>query len=78
MEAYPLFGLDTRDYDDLFAEKLDLFLKLSETTNITREGRWPSKGKVFFRVPINRSYHYGSGSAARRNPSLVPVRLAFR
>ncbi|MEQ1407089.1 LLM class flavin-dependent oxidoreductase [Neorhizobium sp. Rsf11] len=40
VEAYPLFGLDTRDYDDLFAEKLDLFLKLGETTNITWEGRF--------------------------------------
>src|SRR5438876_5566988 len=34
-EAYPLFGLDTRAYDDLFAEKLDLFLKLGEATNLT-------------------------------------------
>ncbi|SFA73046.1 probable oxidoreductase, LLM family [Rhizobium sp. NFR07] len=40
VEAYPLFGLDTRDYDDLFAEKLDLFLQLGETTNITWEGRF--------------------------------------
>jgi len=40
VEAYPLFGLDTRDYDDLFAEKLDLFLKLGEATNIRWEGRF--------------------------------------
>lgn len=39
-EAFPLFGLDTRAYDDLFAENLDLFLKLSETTEITWEGRF--------------------------------------
>lgn len=39
-EAFPLFGLDTRAYDDLFAEKLDLLLKLGETTNITWEGRF--------------------------------------
>lgn len=39
-EAYPLFGLQTRDYDALFAEKLDLFLKLRETTNLTWEGRF--------------------------------------
>src|SRR2546429_8485627 len=30
-EAYPLFGFEARDYDALFAEKLDLFLKLRET-----------------------------------------------
>lgn len=39
-EAFPLFGLDTRAYDDLFAEKLDLFLKLGETTNVEWEGRF--------------------------------------
>ncbi|MGX9431550.1 MULTISPECIES: LLM class flavin-dependent oxidoreductase [Bradyrhizobium] len=39
-EAFPLFGLDTRAYDDLFAEKLDLFLKLGETTNLRWEGRF--------------------------------------
>ena len=39
-EAFPLFGLDTRAYDDLFAEKLDLFLKLGETTNLTWQGRF--------------------------------------
>jgi len=39
-EAFPLFGLDTRAYDDLFTEKLDLFLKLRDTTNVTWEGRF--------------------------------------
>jgi probable LLM family oxidoreductase len=39
-EAFPLFGLDTRAYDDLFAEKLDLFLKLGETTSLSWEGRF--------------------------------------
>jgi len=39
-EAFPLFGLDTRAYDDLFAEKLDLFLKLRETTHVTWQGRF--------------------------------------
>ncbi|WP_208247353.1 LLM class flavin-dependent oxidoreductase (plasmid) [Rhizobium sp. T1470] len=53
VEAYPLFGLDTRDYDDLFAEKLDLFLALGETTNITWEGRFrPAlKGQGVFPRP---------------------------
>ena len=39
-EAFPLFGLDTRAYDDLFAEKLDLLLALRETTHPTWEGRF--------------------------------------
>src|SRR5467141_3810710 len=39
-EAFPLFGFDTQDYDALFAEKLDLFLKLRETTRLTWHGRF--------------------------------------
>jgi probable LLM family oxidoreductase len=39
-EAYPLFGLDTRDYDDLFAEKLGLFRKLGETKHPVWKGRF--------------------------------------
>ena len=29
IEAFPLFGLELEDYDSLFAEKLDLLLKIS-------------------------------------------------
>lgn len=39
-EAFPLFGLDTRAYDDLFAEKLDLLLMLGEATHPTWQGRF--------------------------------------
>ena len=39
-EAFPLFGMDGRDYDDLFAEKLDLLLKLGEATHIKWKGRF--------------------------------------
>jgi probable LLM family oxidoreductase len=39
-EAFPLFGLDTRAYDDLFEEKLDLLLRLREQNNITWSGRF--------------------------------------
>lgn len=39
-EAFPLFGLDTRAYDDLFAENLDLFLTLGETAHPTWQGRF--------------------------------------
>lgn len=53
VEAYPLFGLDTRDYDELFAEKLDLFLKLGEAQDVTWEGRFrpPLKGLGVFPRP---------------------------
>ncbi|MET4296245.1 putative LLM family oxidoreductase [Bradyrhizobium sp. LB8.2] len=39
-EAYPLFGFDTRDYDELFAEKLDLFRKLGDQTHLIWKGRF--------------------------------------
>ena len=39
-EAFPLFGLDPRAYDDLFAEKLDLFLRLGDTSHPRWQGRF--------------------------------------
>ena len=39
IESFPLFGLKLEDYDDLFAEKLDLLLTLRESTNVNWSGR---------------------------------------
>jgi probable LLM family oxidoreductase len=39
-EAYPLFGLDFKDYDDLYAEKLDLLLKIRDEEKVTWSGRF--------------------------------------
>ena len=39
-ESFPLFGLDFRDYDALFEEKLDLLLRIRESENITWSGRF--------------------------------------
>ncbi len=41
IEAYPLFGYDLRDYDELFAEKLDLLLKIREDVKVTWSGKRP-------------------------------------
>lgn len=38
IESYPLFGYDLDDYDALFAEKLDLLLKLRDTEKISWKG----------------------------------------
>ncbi len=38
IEAFPLFGLRLEDYDSLFAEKLDLLLKIRDNTNIHWSG----------------------------------------
>ncbi len=39
-EAFPLFGLDTADYDALFAEKLDLLLTLRESAYPVWQGQF--------------------------------------
>ncbi|WP_433984326.1 LLM class flavin-dependent oxidoreductase [Tunturiibacter empetritectus] len=39
IESFPLFGLKLEDYDDLFAEKLDLLLALREGNNIHWKGK---------------------------------------
>jgi len=62
VEAYPLFGFDLRDYDALFAEKLDLLLKIREQPNIKWQGR--------FRPAIN-----GEGVFPRPHQSKLPIWL---
>lgn len=44
-EAFPLFGVRTQDYDELYSEKLDLLIKLRDNTRVTWQGR--------FRAPLN-------------------------
>jgi probable LLM family oxidoreductase len=38
-ESFPLFGYDLDDYDELFAEKLDLLLELRSSERVTWQGR---------------------------------------
>jgi probable LLM family oxidoreductase len=45
VESFPLFGYDLDDYDELFAEKLDLLLALRSSTHVTWSGR--------HRAPLN-------------------------
>jgi alkanesulfonate monooxygenase SsuD/methylene tetrahydromethanopterin reductase-like flavin-dependent oxidoreductase (luciferase family) len=53
-EAYPLFGLKLEDYDSLFAEKLDLLLKLrdSPTVHWSGEHRPALTGQGVYPRPI--------------------------
>lgn len=39
IESFPLFGYDLSDYDALFAEKLDLLLKLRDNRSVTWQGQ---------------------------------------
>ncbi len=38
-ESFPLFGQDLDDYDELYAEKLDLLLRIREDVHVTWSGR---------------------------------------
>ena len=38
-EAFPLFGLDLADYDDLFAEKLELLLQIRDAPHVHWSGK---------------------------------------
>src|SRR5205807_2797637 len=38
IESFPLFGYDLHDYEELFAEKLDLLLRIRETPHVTWSG----------------------------------------
>ena len=49
-EAFPLFGLDFNDYDDLYAEKLDLLLRIRNENKITWSGK--------FRAPLENQTVY--------------------
>jgi hypothetical protein len=39
-EAFPLFGLDFKDYDDLFIEKLDLLLQIRANEFVNWSGKF--------------------------------------
>jgi probable LLM family oxidoreductase len=39
IESFPLFGYDLEDYDELFAEKVELLLALRESERVTWSGR---------------------------------------
>jgi probable LLM family oxidoreductase len=41
IESFPLFGYDLDDYDDLYAEKLDLLLAIRDREHVTWSGRLP-------------------------------------
>ncbi|KQR03946.1 Atu2307/SP_0267 family LLM class monooxygenase [Deinococcus sp. Leaf326] len=60
VEAYPLFGLDLHEYDALFAEKLDLLLKLRDDPHVHWQGR--------FRAPLS-----GQGVFPRPQQPSLPI-----
>ena len=61
-ESYPLFGFDLRNYDELFAEKLDLLLHLRDEVKVHWEGK-------------HRASLTGQGVWPRPLQAALPVRL---
>ena len=80
IESFPLFGYDLDDYDELFAEKLDLLLKLRETERVTLVGqRCARRSMTAASIPghTRTNCRSGSPSAARRNRSCGPAQLGL-
>lgn len=50
IESFPLFGFNLNDYDELFAEKLDLLLRIRDNEFITWSGK--------FRAPLHQQAIY--------------------
>ena len=81
VEAYPLFGLRlSQDYDDLFAEKLDLLLAAprADSRHLVRQAppapHRPSR--LSARLCCRTRCPSGLAPAARRSPSSPPARSA--
>ncbi|MDB5108965.1 MAG: class flavin-dependent oxidoreductase [Mucilaginibacter sp.] len=57
IEAYPLFGYKLEDYDALFAEKLDLLLKIRDNETVTWSGKFraPLKNQAIYPRPVQPS-----------------------
>jgi len=54
IESFPLFGLELEDYDSLFAEKLELLLKIRENTHVHWSGKHRASltGQAIFPRPL--------------------------
>ena len=57
-EAFPLFGLNFEDYDNLYAEKLNLLLKIRDEKHITWSGKFrpPLENQTVYPRPVPVSY----------------------
>jgi probable LLM family oxidoreductase len=85
IESFPLFGFDLDDYDELFAEKLELLLELRDSTEVTWEGRYraPIDGRGVYPRPLQEQLPIwvavgGSPQSAIRTGRLgLPMALAI-
>jgi probable LLM family oxidoreductase len=57
IEAFPLFGYNLEDYDELFSEKLELLIKIRESEFVTWSGQFrpPLKNQPVYPRPMQNS-----------------------
>ncbi len=85
IESFPLFGYDLDDYDTLFAEKLDLLLKLRDNERVTWSGkhRAPLRDQPVYprplqeRLPVWVAIGGTPASAARAARLGLPMAVAI-
>jgi probable LLM family oxidoreductase len=85
IESFPLFGYDLDDYDELFAEKLELLLALRERPEVSWSGRHraPIDGRGVYPRPLQQPLPVwiavgGSPQSAARAGALgLPLALAI-
>ncbi len=85
VESYPLFGFDLKNYDELFAEKLDLLLHLRDEVKVfwqgkhrpslTGQGVWPRP--VQTALPIRLGVGGTPASFARAGTLGLPLTVAI-
>jgi probable LLM family oxidoreductase len=85
VESFPLFGYDLDDYDDLYAEKLQLLLKIRDDARVTWSGKhrpalddaivWPRP--VQDPLPVWVAVGGSPGSVARAGTLGLPLTLAI-
>ena len=85
IEAFPLFGLELEDYDSLFAEKLDLLLRIRKHTHVHWSGKHrPSlNGEGVYPRPVQNPFPVWLGvggtpaSFARAGALGLPLMVAI-
>ena len=80
IESFPLFGYDLDDYDELFAEKLDLLLGLARAERVTWSGRTGRRSTTAActRARCRTRCRSGSPSAASPHRWCAPAHSASR
>ncbi len=85
IESFPLFGYDLQDYDALFAEKLELLLRLRQDERVSWSGRFrpPLSGQSVFPrsvqqpIPVWIAVGGNPESAIRAGRLGLPMALAI-